>query len=266
MLARSLVHMKQHSLHALPLAPYASRLTTALAPVPSASPSFATTLAQNPSALRRSTTFASGHFAHVTPLPIEFPYRLPVRVNDKGEREAAVGVEEWLAAYEPTVKDAGPASDDDGSPAEEGAIYSNGQRSWPTTLLGFSQACLDEVLPHLDAGDARAVSQADYPTGGVDELTSANAGRDAILSLLGGREVRMDLDDDEAGLKPWSLRYGGRQFGSWASQLGDGRAISLCASHSLSSPRASEPPLTSLLPSRPQSRRPCLRARSRRSS
>jgi hypothetical protein len=226
--------MKQHTLHTLPLAPYASRLTTALAPVPSASPSFATTLAHNPSALRRSTTFATGHFANVTPLPIEFPYRLPVRINDKGEREAAVGVEDWLAAYEPTVKEAAPAiahssSDDDGhdGPAE-GVIYSNGQRSWPTTLLGFSQPCLDEVLPHLDAGDALAVSRGDYPAGGIDELASAHAGRDAILGLLGGREVRMDLDDDEAGLKPWSLRYGGRQFGSWASQLGDGRAISLC--------------------------------------
>lgn len=222
--------MKQHSLHTLPLAPYASRLTTALSPVPSASPSFATTLAQNPSSIRRSTTFASGHFANVTPLPIEFPYRLPVRINDKGEREAAVGVEEWLAAYEPTVKEpSAPPSNDGEDGVPEGAIYSNAQRSWPTTLLGFSQLCLDEVLPHLEAGDAAAVSRSDYPTGGIEEHATADDGRDAILGVLGGREVRMDLEDDEAGLKPWSLRYGGRQFGSWASQLGDGRAISLCA-------------------------------------
>ncbi|RKP12643.1 SelO family protein, partial [Piptocephalis cylindrospora] len=29
------------------------------------------------------------------------------------------------------------------------------------------------------------------------------------------------------GTKPWSLRYGGHQFGQWAGQLGDGRAVSL---------------------------------------
>jgi uncharacterized protein YdiU (UPF0061 family) len=28
--------------------------------------------------------------------------------------------------------------------------------------------------------------------------------------------------------KPWAQVYGGHQFGSWAGQLGDGRAISLC--------------------------------------
>ncbi|KAF9506441.1 hypothetical protein BS47DRAFT_1305262, partial [Hydnum rufescens UP504] len=28
---------------------------------------------------------------------------------------------------------------------------------------------------------------------------------------------------------PWSLRYSGHHFGTWAGQLGDGRAISNCA-------------------------------------
>jgi uncharacterized protein YdiU (UPF0061 family) len=28
-------------------------------------------------------------------------------------------------------------------------------------------------------------------------------------------------------MKPFAARYGGHQFGSWAGQLGDGRAISL---------------------------------------
>ena len=30
------------------------------------------------------------------------------------------------------------------------------------------------------------------------------------------------------GMTPWATRYGGHQFGHWAGQLGDGRAISLC--------------------------------------
>lgn len=30
------------------------------------------------------------------------------------------------------------------------------------------------------------------------------------------------------GMTPWASRYGGHQFGHWAGQLGDGRAISLC--------------------------------------
>uniref|UniRef100_UPI00289A5D24 protein adenylyltransferase SelO family protein n=1 Tax=Stenotrophomonas sp. TaxID=69392 RepID=UPI00289A5D24 len=30
-----------------------------------------------------------------------------------------------------------------------------------------------------------------------------------------------------AGMQPWAANYGGHQFGHWAGQLGDGRAISL---------------------------------------
>ncbi|WP_200886157.1 protein adenylyltransferase SelO family protein, partial [Xanthomonas euvesicatoria] len=29
------------------------------------------------------------------------------------------------------------------------------------------------------------------------------------------------------GMQPWAVNYGGHQFGHWAGQLGDGRAISL---------------------------------------
>lgn len=30
-----------------------------------------------------------------------------------------------------------------------------------------------------------------------------------------------------AGMQPYAQRYGGHQFGNWAGQLGDGRAITL---------------------------------------
>src|SRR4051812_32605653 len=38
--------------------------------------------------------------------------------------------------------------------------------------------------------------------------------------VLGGNRVL-------PGMKPYSARYGGHQFGQWAGQLGDGRAITL---------------------------------------
>lgn len=206
--------MSRQPLHSLPLAPPSARLTAALQPVPTSS-SFGALLDRNPSALRRSQVFPTGHFAHVTPLPVEFPYRLPVRLNDEGEREPAVNVEQWLSSFEPTVKQDRSSST---SPAVEGHVYSNAKRAWPTTLLALSQPCLDQVLPHLDPGDAAAVTARDLPEGGADELEPDDA-RNALIGMLGGREVRMDLDDEEGGLKPWSLRYGGRQFGSWASQV-----------------------------------------------
>jgi serine/tyrosine/threonine adenylyltransferase len=44
--------------------------------------------------------------------------------------------------------------------------------------------------------------------------------RDPLLSVLGGNGL---LD----GMQPYSANYGGHQFGQWAGQLGDGRAITL---------------------------------------
>ena len=41
-----------------------------------------------------------------------------------------------------------------------------------------------------------------------------------VAEVLGGSRVL-------AGMKPYAARYGGHQFGQWAGQLGDGRAITL---------------------------------------
>ena len=38
--------------------------------------------------------------------------------------------------------------------------------------------------------------------------------------ILGGKEITNGMD-------PYAQRYGGHQFGNWAGQLGDGRAITL---------------------------------------
>ncbi|KAI9874148.1 MAG: hypothetical protein M1830_010135, partial [Pleopsidium flavum] len=44
--------------------------------------------------------------------------------------------------------------------------------------------------------------------------------------LVAGNKIFWD-DQSEKGIYPWAQCYGGWQFGSWAGQLGDGRAISL---------------------------------------
>lgn len=51
-------------------------------------------------------------------------------------------------------------------------------------------------------------------------LTEADAQSEAFTLLFSGKEL---LDD----MKPYAMRYAGHQFGNWAGQLGDGRAIAL---------------------------------------
>nr|KAJ3421204.1 hypothetical protein HK105_004239 [Polyrhizophydium stewartii] len=70
-------------------------------------------------------------------------------------------------------------------------------------LVSLNGAAAREVLG-LDAAAATA----------TPEL------RQELLEVLAGNAV-------PAGTHPWALSYGGHQFGSWAGQLGDGRAITL---------------------------------------
>lgn len=51
-------------------------------------------------------------------------------------------------------------------------------------------------------------------------LTEAEAATDRFARVFGGNELL-------PGMRPWAAAYGGHQFGHWAGQLGDGRAISL---------------------------------------
>jgi len=59
---------------------------------------------------------------------------------------------------------------------------------------------------------------------GWSDALAAQLGIDApspaALEVLGGNRVL-------AAMRPYAARYGGHQFGSWAGQLGDGRAITL---------------------------------------
>ncbi len=52
-------------------------------------------------------------------------------------------------------------------------------------------------------------------------LTQEDAKTEAFLNFVTGKHVLKDT-------KPYAMCYGGHQFGNWAGQLGDGRAINLC--------------------------------------
>lgn len=45
--------------------------------------------------------------------------------------------------------------------------------------------------------------------------------------VMAGNKIMWDAEKPDEGVYPWAQCYGGWQFGSWAGQLGDGRAISL---------------------------------------
>ena len=51
-------------------------------------------------------------------------------------------------------------------------------------------------------------------------LEAADVEGDDFAQVFGGNALY-------AGMQPWAANYGGHQFGHWAGQLGDGRAISL---------------------------------------
>jgi len=51
-------------------------------------------------------------------------------------------------------------------------------------------------------------------------LSASDVASERFARVFGGNELL-------PGMKPWAAAYGGHQFGHWAGQLGDGRAISL---------------------------------------
>ena len=52
-------------------------------------------------------------------------------------------------------------------------------------------------------------------------LSAEDLASNEFLEIFSGGRV-------PAGAKPYAMCYGGHQFGNWAGQLGDGRAINLC--------------------------------------
>jgi serine/tyrosine/threonine adenylyltransferase len=78
-----------------------------------------------------------------------------------------------------------------------------------------SRACYTRVEP-TPVREPRLLAWSDR----LGELLGLARPGAAALEALGGNRVL-------AGMQPYSARYGGHQFGHWAGQLGDGRAITL---------------------------------------
>ena len=114
-------------------------------------------------------------------------------------------------------------------------LFEPRNRDQPRELIGLSETGLKDCLPHLDVGDAFAILGTPTLSNSFDERGDAEpseferavSARTELLDVLSGHCVLMSSDDSETPFAPWSLRYGGHQFGSWAGQLGDGRAISI---------------------------------------
>ncbi|BEJ16378.1 hypothetical protein CspHIS471_0509830 [Cutaneotrichosporon sp. HIS471] len=171
-------------------------------------------LDSEPSAQRRSTSFPTstrGVWAPVQPLWTEWPLRVTKAEAldlgadvDKGE---GVDVEDVLRRWDPVDKE---EKGDNGL-----ALGSSAHRlKLEPILLGVSEIARAEVLPLLDVGDA-----ADINATTDSDVSPARA---ALVDVLSGRKIVSSAD-----YGPWATRYCGHQFGQWAGQLGDGRAMSL---------------------------------------
>ena len=79
-------------------------------------------------------------------------------------------------------------------------------------------ACYTRVAPTPVAAP-RLLAWSDE-VGDLLGLPRPAAEADPMVELLAGNRVL-------PGMEPYAARYGGHQFGHWAGQLGDGRAITL---------------------------------------
>jgi serine/tyrosine/threonine adenylyltransferase len=235
--------LTKYPISALPLPPLSKLLIHNLTPDP-ATPSvsaFKYALRNNPSIQRRARIISpESHFSHVSPFPLPFPYEIESPENPGEAFDKAEYVEQWLAARE--ALDSGEPAEPTGSDADEPLqkLYP-AHRSTPMELLGLSDTGLRDCLPHLDVGDAFAVlgepsllGQADTTQGQQHaEDSKAAVTRQELIDVLGGHVMLISGDDAEVSFAPWSLRYSGHQFGLWAGQLGDGRAISIRVSFAI---------------------------------
>jgi serine/tyrosine/threonine adenylyltransferase len=89
-------------------------------------------------------------------------------------------------------------------------------------LTNIPRQVSDAAYTRVDPSPVRAprvIGWSDAAAGllGIDSRASRS---DATAQVLGGNLVL-------PGMQPYAARYGGHQFGNWAGQLGDGRAITL---------------------------------------
>lgn len=202
-------------------------------------------LGDTPSAQRRSTTFSPstpGIWARVNPLWAAWPLRITkAEVEEMGvdiEGGGQVSVEDVLARWD-LVEEG-----EKGEKGENGlrVITSPHRLKLEAHLLGISGSTLVDSLPQLDVGDA-----VDLCSSTGTSSTRGHEAREMLVDLVSGRRVLAGdsqatngvsnghaTSNGDAGTSygPWSTRYCGHQFGSWAGQLGDGRATSILETES----------------------------------
>jgi hypothetical protein len=234
---------KKVSLASLPIAPATRLLTRNLTadPIAKDPANFHKLLYDAPSLQRRARLLdSSSHFSYVTPLPLPFPFNIqfPEDVQDKKQF-----IESWLSVKEATevIDSATEPSNQEGMTLTK---YTSEARIQERELLGVATSCVQELFPQLDIGDSldvigrpsllakeEKVDSHDKEAQQRVPSESDTKARQELLDILSGHTVLAsfpsDSSDSTTGYAPWSLRYSGHQFGQWAGQLGDGRAISI---------------------------------------
>lgn len=230
-----LMSTAKYPISALPLPPKSHVLTCNLTPDPltPSAEDFRNVLVKNPSVQRRARlAHPSAHFSRLTPLPLPFPYQITPPENEEVEDKAEF-VERWLSSYEPLEERPSAAPSQDQGTLKK---YSSEKRELRRELIGLSDTGLRDCLPHLDVGNAftqlgkPALAKLVDETNGTEVNGNGdNASRKELVDVLSGQDVMLSNGEDGSiPYTPWSLRYSGHQFGVWAGQLGDGRAISIC--------------------------------------
>jgi serine/tyrosine/threonine adenylyltransferase len=85
-------------------------------------------------------------------------------------------------------------------------------------VRGVRGACFSPIAP-VPVSAPRIVAWSSEVARSLD-LSEAACASDTFLQVFAGNALL-------AGMEPYAACYGGHQFGTWAGQLGDGRAISL---------------------------------------
>lgn len=157
-------------------------------------------------------------------------------LRDRSANDANAFIETWLSERESLHPQPTPKFHPD-APLRK---YTAKNRDQHVDLIGISETGLRDCVPHLDVGDAFAIlgtpalatklEDVDAQPSDIPEVVEA---RQDLIDILSGQSTLMSPPNSEAPsdsipFAPWSLRYSGHQFGSWAGQLGDGRAISIC--------------------------------------
>jgi hypothetical protein len=169
-----------------------------------------------------------------------FPYSIGPPERPSVIENKAEYIEQWLASHE-AIHDESLVSAH--RPLSTLRKFYPKNRDHPRVLIGLAETGLRDCLPQLDVGDAFETlgspslslsAQEEQPVS-EKNLDVISAVRQELIDVLSGHAVLMSIESvpekGDVPFAPWSLRYSGHQFGSWAGQLGDGRAISIRQFH-----------------------------------